>query len=252
MSLVVNSPQAFLCKTGLAFALSLSLWSIISLPVNAEEQYVVSGTAFNLDNNKLIYREFYTPMNANNEVTVNYAKPDGNIFATKTLFYTGEVFQPEFELHDKRDDEKISARFTNGRLVLSHSLNFATNQKTIMDNASLVIDAGFDAFIQKNWDKLTSGKKVLFDFALPSKVTTIKLQAQEVPAAKSLLGSSSNPANWRYFLITPANKFKSIFATPIHLAYAPENKYLMLFQGRSNLDNDKGDPLDVRIEYEYH
>lgn len=246
MSLIINSPKNLLRKTGVAFALCLSAWS-----VSANENYVVSGEAFDLKNNKLIYREYYSPMNENNEVTVTYAKPNGKVFATKTLFYTGEVTQPEFELHDKRDDEKVSARFVSGRLVLSHSLNFATDQTTVMDNASLVIDAGFDAFIQKNWDKLTSGKKVLFDFALPSQVMTIKLQAQEVSAEKSLVSTSTSAANWRYFLITPANKFKSIFATPIHLAYSPENKYLMRFQGRSNLDSDKGDPLNVRIEYEY-
>lgn len=216
----------------------------------ANENYAVTGNAYNVNNNLLVYSEYYTDMNHNREVTVNYAKPDGTIFATKTLFYTGDVTQPEFELHDKRDDEKVSARFVDGRLVLSHSLNYSTNEKTIMDNASMVIDAGFDAFIQQNWEKLTSGKKETFMFALPTRVDTVRLQAREVAADKTPLANNKNPADWRYFVITPANRFASIFADPIYLAYSPE-KYLMRYQGRSNLDDDKGGAWDVRIEYQY-
>lgn len=243
MSLTMRLPGKLLCA---------GLLCVVAGSVSANENYTVTGSAYSIDGNQLLYREYYTGINENREVMVKYAKPDGSVFATKTLTYSGLVTQPEFELHDKRDDEKVSARFTAGRLVLSHSLNYATNEKTIMDNASLVIDAGFDAFIQENWDKLTTGKKVNFVFALPTRVDTIRLQAKEVPADKSLLASSSNPKSWRYFVIAPANKFASIFATPIHLAYEPSQKYLMRYHGRSNLDNDKGGNWDVRIEYEYH
>jgi hypothetical protein len=241
MSLTMSFPGK-LCAAG-AFLL-------VASAAFANENYAVTGNAYNVNNNLLVYSEYYTDMNHNREVTVNYTKPDGNIFATKTLFYTGEVTQPEFELHDKRDDEKVSARFVDGRLVLSHSLNYSTNEKTIMNNASMVIDAGFDAFIQQNWGKLTTGKKVNFMFALPTRVDTVRLQVREVATDKTPLAANDNPADWRYFVITPANRFASIFADPIYLAYSPE-KYLMRYQGRSNLDDDKGGAWDVRIEYQY-
>jgi hypothetical protein len=54
-----------------------------------------------------------------------------------------------------------------------------------------------------------------------------------------------------YFRITPAKKIASLFADPINLAYNPNGKYLMRYHGRSNLDDNNGDPVDVRIEYEY-
>lgn len=216
----------------------------------ANENYAVTGNAYNVKNDLLVYTEYYTDMNHNREVTVNYAKPDGSVFATKTLFYTGEVTQPEFQFHDKRDDEKISARFVDGRLILSHSLNYSTNERTILDNASLVIDVGYDAFIQSNWEKLTSGKKVNFMYALPAQVDTGRLQVREIARDKAPLATVNDPANWRYFVISPANRFSSIFSAPIYLAYSPD-KYLMRYQGRSSIDNDKGGSWDVRIEYQY-
>lgn len=241
MSLTISSPGKWF---------SAGLLCLAAGAVFANENYAVVGHAYNIKNNLPLYTEYYSDINHNREVTVNYAKPDGNIFATKTLFYTGEATQPEFQLHDKRDDEKTSARFVDGRLVLSHSLNYATNEKTIMDNATLVIDAGFDAFIQQNWDRVTAGKKATFVYAIPSRVETVRLQVREIAVDKSPLASNQNPANWRYFMISPVNKFASIFAAPIHLAYSPD-KYLMRYYGRSNLDDDKGGNWDVRIEYEY-
>lgn len=236
----------------MSFPEKLLAIGLLSLSASAAfaNDYAVTGQAYNVNNNLLLYTEYYTDINHNREVTVNYAKPDGTIFATKTLSYTGEVTQPEFQLHDKRDDEKASARFVDGRLVLSHSLNYSTNERTILDNASLVIDAGYDAFIQQNWEKITAGKKVNFMFALPAQVDTGRFQVREVTPDKSPLASNKNPSDWRYFVITPANRFSAIFSSPIYLAYSSD-KYLMRYQGRSNLDNDKGGSWDVRIEYEY-
>lgn len=245
MSFTRNLTNCLLRSAGLTLALGLAASAM------ADEDYVVSGSAYDVDSNQLIYRELYTGMNGNKEVTVNYVKPDGNTFATKILTYKGEATQPEFELNDKRDGEKTSAQFTAGRLVLSHSLNYATNEKTIMNNATLVIDAGFDAFIQQNWAKLTSGKNMTFDFALPTRMAVVKLEAREIDPKDSPAFSAEDPKGWHYFKIAPANKFKAIFADSIYLAYSGQDKYLMRFYGRSNLDSDKGKPQDVRIEYEY-
>lgn len=249
MALSFQRSRKLLAGFGLTAACILGAFTA---PVSADSgNYAVKGSAYDPKSDKLLYREFYSPLDENRVVTVTYTRPDGTTFATKKLTYSGEIHQPEFEMHDTRDDEKISARFESGRLVLSHSLNFSTNEKTIMDNASTVIDAGFDAFIQKNWGKITSGKKVQFDFAMPTRSEAVKLVVQEVPSGKSLAYNYKDPKGWRYFSITPAHKFHAIFAKPIHLAYSPNDKYLMRYLGRSNLDDDKGKQWDVRIEYEY-
>jgi hypothetical protein len=219
--------------------------------VQADGEYAVSGSAYSIDKNQLLYRELYTPVNENREVTVNYTTPDGKIFATKTLIYSGDPIQPEFELHDKRDNERLAAKFSAGRLVLAYDQEGYKQEKEIMETVGLVVDAGFDAYIQKNWDDLVAGKKMRFRFTLPNKLMAANLQVRQITADKSPLFSADSPATWRYFLLEPANRFASILKDPVHLAYESEGKFLMRYYGRSNLDSNDRGAWDVRIEYEY-
>lgn len=230
---------------------TLVVISLLAPAVLAEAQYAVSGNAYDMDSAKLLYREFYTPVNENGEVTVTYAKPDGSVFATKTLKYSGAPTQPEFEYNDTRDKEHLAAQFRAGRLVLTYDQEGYKQEKEVMETVGLVIDAGFDAFIQQQWDKLIEGKKVRFAFTVPYRLATENLQVRQVTADKSPLFGESTPATWRFFVIEPANRFAAIFSDPIHLAYESEGKYLMRYHGRSNLDSNDGGTWDVRIEYEY-
>lgn len=229
----------------------IALGLVISQGVNAEENYVTAGSAYNLEDGQLLYRELYTAMDENKSVRVDYVSPQGNTFATKTLVYGGEVFQPAFHYEDTRDNEFISAQFQGARLVLTHGMNSSKNEKIIQDNARVVIDAGFDAYIQLHWDKLLAGKKLKFDFAMPTRLSTIALEVHKINASDSPVYNQEYGREWIYFQIAPAKKIISFFADPIHLAYDPNGKYLMRFHGRSNLDDDQGAPVDVRIEYEY-
>lgn len=219
--------------------------------VNAEENYVVAGSAYNIENNQLVYRELYTGLDENKAVRVDYVDPDGRTFASKTLVYVGEPFQPSFDFSDTRDNEFSSAHFQGARLVLTHGMNGSQNEKVIYDNARLVVDAGFDAYIQLNWDKLVAGKRLKFDFAFPARLNTIPLEVRKIKSTESPVYDANYGREWIYFRITPAQKIASLFADPINLAYDPNGKYLMRFHGRSNIDDDRGGPQDVRIEYEY-
>lgn len=223
----------------------------ISVATEADTPYAVSGSAYSLDNNQLLYRELYTPMNENREVAINYTKPDGSIFATKVLRYIGDPIQPEFEYHDQRDNERQAARFSAGRLVLVYDQEGYKQEKEIMETLGLVVDTGFDAFIQQNWDQLVAGKKLRYATVLPTRLLTANLQVRQITADKSPLFSADAPATWRYFVIERANRFASVVAEPVHLAYESKGKYLMRYHGRSAIDNHEGDAWDVRIEYEY-
>jgi hypothetical protein len=219
--------------------------------VRAEENYVTAGSAYNLETNQLVYRELYTDIDENKSVRVDYTNPDGQVFASKRLVYQGEPFQPTFEFEDTRDNEFVSAQFQGARLVLTHAMNSTQNEKVIYDNARMVIDAGFDAYIQLNWDKLVAGKRLKFDFAMPSRLDSLQLEVRKIKGAESPVYDANFGREWIYFRITPAKKVISLFADPINLAYDPNGKYLMRFHGRSNIDDDNGGPQDVRIEYEY-
>lgn len=217
----------------------------------AAQNYVVAGSAYSLENHKLVYRELYTAMDENHQLRVDYVTPNGNTFATKTLSYQGAYFQPEFDYFDQRDSEHISAQFEGPKLKLVHAIGDSRREKIIYNNANLVVDAGFDAFIQLNWDKLVANKSLSFDFAFPARMDVVALRVERIGAGDSPLYDKNYGVNWIYFRIKPAGFLTGLIAAPIYLAYEPNGKYLMRFQGRSNIDDDRGAPLDVRIEYEY-
>ena len=217
----------------------------------AAQDYVTAGSAYSLDTNELVYRELYTAIDENKSVRVDYVKPDGVAFASKTLVYQGEPYQPTFNFEDSRDNEYVSAHFQGARLVLTHGMNSAQNEKVIFDNARVVIDAGFDAYIQLNWDQLVAGKRLKFDYAMPSRLNSLQLEVRKIKATESPVYDAGFGREWIYFRIVPAKKFVSLFADPINLAYDPKGKYLMRFHGRSTIDDDSGGPQDVRVEYEY-
>jgi len=213
--------------------------------------YVTTGTAYNPDTNQVIYREAYTAINEMGEVQVDYLNSQGAKIATKKLVYQGEPFQPTFILEDFRDEETISVQYEKARMVVSHKDMNGARQKIIMDHAKVVVDAGFDAFIQLKWDELMKGKSQKFDFVIPTKLSIVTLKVEKIDPELSPVYNKDYGSSWIYFRLQPAKKWISIFADPIYLAYDPNGKYLMRFYGRSNLDDARGIPQDVRIEYEY-
>jgi hypothetical protein len=232
------------------FALVSLLVGMVPALAKAQD-YVTAGTAYSLNSNQVLYRELYTGIDENKSVRVDYVSPEGKTFATKTLVYSGELFQPMFNFEDTRDNEFASAQFEGARLMLTQGAKGHQSQKAILDNAKIVIDAGFDAYIQLHWDKLMEGKRLKFEFALVNRLTTVQLEVRKIRASESPVYDDDIGSDWVYFRITPAKKIASLFADPINLAYNPNGKYLMRYHGRSNLDDNNGDPVDVRIEYEY-
>ena len=224
---------------------------LVSTYVFANDGYAVSGKAYNLKTGKLAYRELIMELNENKEVQVNYAKPDGVIFARKTLNYSTEIFQPGFEFNDERDDETVSAVFDAGRLLLTHRVKGDAQTKTLYDTAKLIIDAGLDSFIQQQWVRITAGKKVEFDVADARHLGVEKFVIKEIDASVSPLAYKGAAETWKYFRVDTANKLSSLFTEPMYYAYEPDGQYLMRYQGRSNIDSDNGEAWDVRVEYEY-
>jgi|GEM_PF-639131 len=242
------STKSFLRLSNL-FSLGVFLMAVIT--AHADEIYAVSGTAYNLKTGKLSYRELFSKLDDNHQVHVNYAKPDGTVFARKVLDYTTEVFQPGVMFTDDRDDETVSAAFDAGRLLLTHKVKGDSQTKTLYETSKLVIDAGIDAVIQQQWEKLMAGKKVDIEVANPRTLLVEKLVIAKINASESSLAYKGSQDSWKYFFVEPANKFSSLLSEPSFYAYEANGKFLMRYQGLANIDNDKGEAWNVRIEYEY-
>lgn len=233
------------------YCISALLFAMTPAQGLAQDNYVAAGSAYGLDNDQLLYRELYTAMDENKSVRVDYVSPDGKTFATKTLVYQGEPFQPSVDFRDKRDNEFMSAQFEGARLVLTHGTNNSRNQEIIHDNARIVIDTGYDAYIQLNWSKLMEGKRLRFDLAMPASLASVPMEVRKIKSTESPLYNKEYGKDWVYFRLNSAKKLTSFFSEPVYVAYDPNGKFLMRYHGRSTLDDNRGGPADVRVEYEY-
>lgn len=231
--------------------LGLAFLGVFSIQAFAADPYVVAGSAYDIKTGKLIYREMISKLDNNNDVQVVYARPSGVIFARKTLNFNTEIFQPSMTLFDDRDDELVAAGFDAGKLVLTHRLKGNSQSKTLYETAKLVIDAGLDAFIQQQWNKLTSGKKVELEVVNARFLGTEKLQLREIDSSESPLSAKGADKSWKYFKMEVANRLSSLLTEPAYFAYQPDGMFMMRYQGPANIDSDKGEPWVVRIDYEY-
>lgn len=226
---------------------------IMSAPIMAQQAttYSAAGSAYDIETNQLLYRELYTTLDDNREVSVEYVSPEGKLFAKKQLSYLAEPFQPNVFFTDLRTQHTWSAEFKNARLIQLSSLAGANEKSVIMDHANTVVDIGYDAYVQLHWDELLSGKKLSFDFALPEQLSRTQLSVQMIKPTSSPLYDKNIGQHWIYFRLTPAKKLRSIFTDPVFLAYDPNGRYLMRYQGRSAINDDQGIAVSVRIEYDY-
>lgn len=229
--------------------LGCALLGSAALPTLAETEYVIVGEAYNIENEReLVYREHYTERTEQSR-EVHYKDPDGEQFASKSLDYSRAATQPSFLLTDERHDKQWGAEWQDDQLILMKGDKGNLERESVEVENKQVVDAGFDAFIQQQWDSLTGGETVTFHFALPNRLSNARLQVKEVAAEESPISKSEE--NWRYFHIRVANSFLSLFAQDLHLAYADQERQLMAFRGRSNILDEAGESQDVEILYDY-
>ncbi|WP_341938785.1 hypothetical protein [Marinimicrobium sp. C2-29] len=214
------------------------------------EDYEIEGKAYNVDDiEQLLYVERYTPVDDNDRGEVHYESPEGERLATKTLDYSAGNTKPDYELIDERGDRHWSVTLEDGSLKLSKGPKDDPETDTVSAEDPQVIDAGFDAFVQLEWDKLMDGKRVTFHFAFPNRLTNVRLRAVHIERGDSPIEQDGE--DWVWFQIRVDSALMSLFADSLYLAYERDTKRLMVFRGRSNLPAADGDSWDVEIRYTY-
>lgn len=223
---------------------------LLSVPVMANE-YRVTGKAYEFGNwESPVYEERYTPRTEDGRAEVHYVGPDGERIALKTLDYGRGNIHPSYRLEDQRLNLVWAAQWTSeDQISLSRGDSAAPETKTVRAKAPQVIDAGFDPFIQQSWGSLLSGEPVTFHFAFPNRLTNVKLRAERIDRDASPLHHKES--DWVYFRIRVDSTLLSLFADNLYLAYEKSDQRLMVFRGRSNIPDDRGEGRDVEIRYHY-
>jgi len=232
----------------------VAMTALVALPAmqgavaNQSAEHVI-GDAFGLKSNDLLYSETYCRIQDELASEVIYQHRDGTLLAHKVLDYQSGPTTPSFVQHNIQAKEKIKVSFDQQEVSMSvtASGNVELEDKypvIDIESTPLVIDAGFDVFIQDNWDKLVSGKTMEFQFPLASRSSLVSLQV------KSSVCSYETETD-QCFKLEPANWFFRMLASTIELGYDANLARLTRYRGLSNINDESGKGLIVDIKYRY-
>ena len=220
--------------------------------------YVV-GIARDLDNSNVIYQEHHFKHPDNIE-EVRYLSPDNDVIAVKFVDYNKSLINPEFKLENMLSNETSQAQWENNQLQVTFG-EIRNNPSTVTlrefqpDDSNLVIDAGFDHFIRKNWDRLLQDENIKYNFLLTSRQTTFSMSIKKADCKNQEAipngSSSSEKKVYTCFTTELGNYFLRLITDPIFLRYDTQSKALAQFVGIGNINNEKGDTYHVNITYAY-
>lgn len=216
--------------------------TVASAEMTAPPQHYI-GYAYGERDGRLRYREEHWLSSSQGvaQRLVLYRCPDGQPFARKRLRYVGEPWAPAVELQDARDGYQLAITPQAGRWQISlrprADAPVKVTQLARRDDA--VIDAGFDAYVQRHWDPLLQPGGLRVDFLVPGRAAYVTLHLQPVP------GGADGTQRFRLSLAG----WLGALAPTVQLTYGKTDRRLRQFVGISDIRDAKGANQRVRIEF---
>ncbi|WP_039948382.1 hypothetical protein [Leptospira fainei] len=210
-----------------------------------------SGTAYELETGKLLYRDMHEEFWENGKHTrsvVRYVDPEGKIFATKRISFLRNRSLPDFNLQDLRDGYLEGGELESGtrvRLFARRKKEDPIKEKVVDGGDLSALDGGFDYFVDDHWNELLAGKRIAFRIFVPVELDTFRFYVEKTKSEPYM----GKPALFLRMRIE--SSILSVFVKPIDLIYDMESRRIMEYKGTSNINNEKGKSYIVRIVYDF-
>jgi hypothetical protein len=215
---------------------------------NAQSSEKFKGTAYDKKSGKFIYVESHRRVIKNGnliEGSVEYLNKSGKSFVSKKIEYEFSSIAPNYRLEDKRTGYIEGVKILPGNRVslYNQSSSGKKMQKAIkaFNPKMLVVDAGFDEFIRKNWNRLQNNERILIQFAVPSMLRVVEFRVYKVSSSK-IKGKAAS-----VFSMDLGNFFLRLFMDPIIVSYDNKEKKLLRYEGVSNIVDSEGDNHVAKI-----
>lgn len=210
---------------------------------------IVKGYAFDMKEDTLLYTEEHKDSYENDvktKSTVTYRDAEGEVIVEKDLTYNVSQTIPTFTKRDLRNNYLVGAKVKGNKVEMfvgGSGPKDKIKRKTVRSEKEMVVDAGFNAFIQENWDDLCDDKTLKIEFATPSilKVVTFKINriGEEEVAGQKV---------HRFRMKTNALLYR-LFLDPIDVSYCQETRRLVAYEGLSNIKDAEGEQYKTRIVF---
>ncbi len=229
-----------LVKAGLGFVLCM-----FGSLLYAAGSGVAVGDAYALDDGRLLYTETHTWQGVSH--TVQYFLPGGQLWSVNELDSSASFVSPAYTQNYPDSGFAEGARLQGSELILFSG----QRRKAVAFKAPLVVNSGFYHFILEHWSELQAGQSLVFDFAVPSRMTTVRLRMHALAngAATMEARAHADPA-WFYVKVEADSALLSWLVQPLTVAFDAERR-MVLYRGISNVRDERDDTPQVLIRYRY-
>lgn len=201
------------------------------------------GEARAADGGNLLYREQHLIRRDGDRIRerlVLYRCADGTAFARKHVDYGTSRFAPDFSLTDARGGYREGLEHAADGYQAWSGVS-ATPEPLAKHDGVLVADAGFDEFVRAHWSQLQDGKLPI-RFVVPAYHRSLGFNVRG-------LGQSSIDGEAVQRFSLKLGGVLSLVSPQIEADYGAADHRLRRFKGISNLRDDRGKLLMVRIDF---
>jgi len=228
----------------------ISLWTLLGIgasDVSSDRTY--RGVALDLQKEVPLYVEEHEERYRAGERTfllTVYRGAEGRMIARRTADFSRSTLVPDFQTEDFRSGYLEGAERVAGgvRLYWRKSADDPIEERIVDIPSPAVVDAGFNNFVQEQWNALMKGEELQIHFGIPSSLDYYRFRIYKDEA----ILYEGRPA--AVVLCEIDNFFIRLFVSPIVLVYDVETRRLVSYKGISNISDEQGNNHRVRIEYQ--
>jgi hypothetical protein len=173
---------------------------------------------------------------------IDYYQADLTPIAYKLLGYPGKPQHPSIEQENFALGTKAQVEVTAAEIKMWRLEAGEETSSSLLISDSLIVDAGFDAFIQANWGNLQAKSARQIEFAAAGSAQTLKMRL-DVEAGNDL-GSVN-------FNLTPSSWLVRMFLPSLTFFYS-QDRQLLRYEGYSNFASPDSDSQQVVVDFAYY
>jgi hypothetical protein len=212
----------------------------------AAESRSYRGVAVELETGKPLYSELHQEEGAGgkaNLLKTTFVNAGGDTIAERTLDFKVSSTKPAYAYRDRRSGWEEGAREEGEafRVYCRKGKGKARREKILHVPGPAVIDGGFNNFLRQNMADLDAGKKLQFNFVVPSRLDWYRFVARE--------DREASKDGLKVLVAEPENALLRLVAPRIQVTYDPKTGLMAGYQGISNLSDDKGGNQYIRLTY---
>ncbi len=230
-------------------ACALLLAVICASAAATPEQRSRMGRAYDPQTRELLYSEQHTETLVDGAVVsdhVRYVDTQGRVFGEKRLDFSANPYVPSFDLEDRRHGHlEAVRRVSPTEIEVRYRERYAdaVSEARLTVPPDSVADAGFDRFIEQNWESLMAGETRAYPFLVPSRLEFLGFRIRRSD-------DGAEPAEVR-FAIEIDSFMLRLLVPAMEVVYDRRTRRLLRYDGVSNLLDGNGDNERVVVEFEY-